>query len=111
TVRMTYTDLRDNSKVTLEEKVSLDWTEETGKTEMLLQQEEKKLYAIAIMNQALKVMAESYAAGDIVKAFETLNRTAEQVKEIFPTVNDADVNKLLKELNTYVMAFLYLQKK
>ncbi|MFT6747792.1 MAG: hypothetical protein ACJAZ2_002149 [Glaciecola sp.] len=100
-VKYTYFDLSLNKEVSYQEKVKLEWTEETN-TELLFDQEEQKLYAIAIMNQTLKTMAEAHAINDKVTAKQQLELGIKQVNEIFPNAKPKDVKRLFKELSKYL---------
>lgn len=108
-VKISYFDLIKNVNVSYEEKIKLEWTEETN-TELLLDQEEKKLYAIAILNQSLKVMAEAYENNDAKTALETLKQGAIQMEEVFPDAKPKDVKNLLDEVNKYIQLFNQIEK-
>jgi len=109
TVKVSYFDFVQNKKVSYEEKVYLDWTEETN-TEMLLEQEEQTLYAIAILNQSLKVMAAAHEAGNTEKAKEALEDGIRQTKEIFPQVKPKEVQKLFDDVNKYIKLLIQIDK-
>ena len=101
-VRLTYYDLLHKKKQQIEEKMFLEWTEENGELERIIDQRQKKLYAIAVMNRALKVMAESFAAGNFKKARQTIDETIADVKKTFPESSDSDVAELMEKLMDYV---------
>ena len=92
-----------------EQQVKLRWTEETN-TELLLDQEEKTLYAIAVLNQSLKLMAESYAAQDEKGARTALEDGKRQIDEIFPGAKPKDVDALFLEVNRYLELFNQIEK-
>lgn len=108
-VKVSYFDLVKNKEVSYEEEIKLEWTEETD-TELNLDQHEKKLYAIAIMNQSLKVMAEAYASDQPDKAEESLRQGIEQIEEIFPDSKPKDVKELFDEAHKYVRLFEQMRK-
>lgn len=110
TVTVRYTDPFTGKAETQTEKIYLDWNEYTGELELLAENEMKKLYAIAIMNQAIKVMADQYAAGNTKEAQAVLQRTREQVVKLYPQANDEDVKKLMGSLDNYLQAFRNLSR-
>jgi len=75
--------------------------ESTGQLELVMESEQKKLYAIAIMNQSLKVMADAFSQDDFVKAQKAVIRAMEQIKELYPKAKDEDVANLYKRLQEY----------
>lgn len=109
TIKVSYYDLVQNKKISYEEKIKLNWTEET-KTELLLDQEEKELYSIAILNQSLKVMAEAYERNNISAAKEALENGINQIEDIFPNAKPKDVKNLFEEVDKYVKLFNQMDK-
>ena len=109
-VRMSYFDFALKKNVTIEEKAHLEWSPATGELELIIDKQQKKLYCIAIMNQALKVMAEAFQAKDSMKAKRTIESAMAQVKKLYPSAKDEDVQKLLGRLETYVKAFTQIEK-
>lgn len=108
-VVVSYFDLSMNQQVRYEQVVKLQWTEET-KTELLLDQEEKSLYAIAILNQSLKLMAESHENQDSVGARAALEDGKRQIDEIFPGAKPKDVTALFDEVDRYIQLFSQMEK-
>jgi len=100
-IKMTYFDYRLNKIETSEEKAFLKWEESTGKLEILMESEQKKLYAIAIMNQSLKVMSDGFSQDNYVKAEEAVNRAIEQIQELYPNAKEIDVENLFRTLKEY----------
>jgi hypothetical protein len=107
-VKVSYFDIVKDLPISYEEKIYLTWTDETD-TELLLDQEEKKLYAIAILNQSLKVMAEAYENEDIITAKEALKQGVSQIEEIFPDAKPKDVKTLLDDAYNYIMLLKQIQ--
>jgi len=101
TIKMTYFDYRTQKNVIDEQKTSLKWQESDGQLELIPDMEEKKLYAIAIMNQSLKVMADAFSKDDYPGAEKAVNRGLEQMQELYPEVADEDLNKLFLSLKEY----------
>jgi flagellar biosynthesis/type III secretory pathway chaperone len=99
---MDYFDYRLNKIVTTEEKAYLKWQEATGELELIREQEQKMLYAIAIMNQqSLKVMADAFSADDFAKAEDAVKRAMEQIEELYPDAKQKDVENLYRTLKEY----------
>ncbi|RLD65198.1 MAG: hypothetical protein DRI95_09250 [Bacteroidetes bacterium] len=100
-IRMKYFNYKSNKTEILEEKAYLKWVESTGQLELIMESEQKKLYAIAIMNQSLKVMADAFSQDDFVKAHNAVNRAIDQIKEQYPNAKDEDIENLYKRLQEY----------
>jgi hypothetical protein len=100
-VRMNYYDFKKQKKVTTEEKAFLKWTPSSGKLELILEAQHKKLYAIAILNQSLKVMAEAFYKKDYNTALLEIQNTINQVKNLYPNSNDNDVEELVNAAANY----------
>lgn len=108
-VKIRYFDLVKKTIVTEEQHVPLLWTEETD-TELLLDQQEKELYAIAILNQSLKLMAEAYAGENHAVAKEALKSGRDQIEAIFPKAKPKDVKAVFDEVERFLQLFLQMEK-
>ena len=100
-IKMTYFDpnkLKYDEKI---EKVYLKWLPKEGKIELILEAEQKKLYAIAVLNQGLKVMSENFAQGNYKEAIDHIATVQKNIKEIFPNSQDKDVEQLMNEMTEY----------
>jgi Ca-activated chloride channel family protein len=104
TIITKYYDLQTKQNVKKETQVKLSWSPVTGEIEYITEREDKKLYGVAVMNWSLKNMAEAFAAKDYKKAKETLAQTTVEMKKLFPNSTDEDINKLLKEMETYAIS-------
>jgi len=100
-IRMKFFNYKSSKAEIIEEKAYLKWVESTGQLELIMENEQKKLYAIAIMNQSLKVMADAFWQDDFVKAQKAVIRSMEQIKELYPKAKDEDVANLYKRLQEY----------
>jgi hypothetical protein len=98
---MTYFDPNKLNYVEKIEKVYLKWLPKEGKIELILEAEQKKLYAIAVLNQGLKVMSENFAQGRYVEARNHILSVQNNIKEIYPNSLDSDVIKLMDEMTQY----------
>ena len=100
-IKMNYFDpykLKYDEKI---EKVYLKWLPKEGKIELILEAEQKKLYAIAVLNQGLKVMSENFAKGNYKEAIEHIAKVQKNIKEIFPNSQDKDVEQLMTQMDVY----------
>lgn len=104
TIKVSYFDHAKQKRVSYENKAALDWQPATGEMELLVEQETKKLHAIAIMNQSIKVMVEAVANKDHKGAKKALQRTLVQVRKAFPGAKDKDIKALVDEMENYVLA-------
>ncbi|MDQ3192367.1 MAG: hypothetical protein M3Q58_12310, partial [Bacteroidota bacterium] len=114
TIDFSYTDHGTGKAVKLSEKASLKWEPETGKWELIIDKEMKKLYAIAIVNQSLKNMVESLEANEHHKAIKTIESVQAQLKDIFPFTDDKDIAALVKQMSLYSISIdriIQLNKK
>ncbi|HAE32040.1 MAG TPA: hypothetical protein DCF89_13060 [Flavobacteriales bacterium] len=100
-IRMTYFDYQQNKKIVQEKRVKLQWSDKTGEIDYLIDRNHKKLLAIAMMNRAIKVMAEYHGANENQKAKSVIESSISEVKKIFPDAQDQDVLKLMNELISY----------
>ena len=107
-LKVSYYDLFKKESITYEEKIKLNWTEETN-TEIKLDQEEKKLFGIAILNQSLKLMAEANDVKDRKTAKKVLKNGVKQIEQVFPSAKPREVNKLLKEVKKYIELFKQIE--
>ncbi len=99
-----YYDLDTKKDVEIVQHVHLKWEDETGEIPLMVDQQQKKLYAIAVMNQSIKVMAEAFAAENIDRAKNALVRANEQVKDIYPNAKDEDILELVGRMEDYAVS-------
>ncbi len=83
-IRLSYLDVRQNKRVKKEITTSLQWSEASGELEWLLDSTERELYTTARMNQALKVMAESFFQHNIPQAITSLESAINEIQSISP---------------------------
>ncbi|MEM9022327.1 MAG: hypothetical protein AAGB22_01200, partial [Bacteroidota bacterium] len=110
-VRMRYFDYLKNAIDTVETRAYPEWLVSDEDLAQLMDRQDKKLYAIAIMNQSLKVMAEAYAGGNRAAAEAAIQSTLEQVQRLYPDAMEDDVAALVKELEGYAQAFVHIAWK
>ena len=97
-----YTEYGTNNQVVITENCFLKWEESTGEYQLILEAEQKKLYAIAFMNQALKNMVESIANNDYPKAKHQLQLAVTKLSNLYPNAKDTDVDALYQSINQYI---------
>lgn len=110
-VRIRYKEKLDGPELVAEEKIFPEWQEGTGKLKIAVEKEQKKLYAIAEINRALKVMSDAYEAGDNAKAEKVLIETMDRMRELYPLADDKDIKALMDSMDGYLVAFKNLANK
>lgn len=110
-VRIRYKEKMDGPEKVIEQKIYPEWQEGSGNLKVAVEAEQKKLYAIAEINRALKVMSDAYTAGDNAKAQLVLEQTINNIKELYPKSEDEDVRQLMDSMEGYLEAFKNLARK
>lgn len=100
-IRGSYYDIIKKTTVPIEEKAYLKWSPETGTVELILEAEYKKIYAIAIINQSLQLMAAAYTAKNYDEALKVIESVKNQIQKLYPKAKDSDVNQLIISLDAY----------
>jgi hypothetical protein len=108
-VKVSYFDLAKNQPVSYEQQIKMEWTNETD-TQLIADQEEKKLYAIAVLNQSLKLMAEAYEKHDHAAAVAALKDGKAQIHDLFPDARPKEIKQLYEEIDKYLQLFFQVQK-
>ena len=103
-IKMNYFDYRKQNRIYTQEKAYLKWVPSTQNFELILEAQHKKMYAIAVLNQSLKVMSEAFAVQDHQKALKEIQKTINQVKNLYPEAKDIDVEKLVNRASDYALA-------
>ncbi|MFT5778023.1 MAG: Mg-chelatase subunit ChlD [Crocinitomicaceae bacterium] len=104
-VTLTYDDATTGAKVKREQKIHPEWTTATGELDMTIDKEHKKVLAVAIANQSLKVMANSFESGDRVAAAKSVQSAMDQIQALFPDATPAEILPIVDRLTQYVDAF------
>ena len=102
TIKLRYTDARTNKPIEKTTIAPLKWSEANGDLEYLLDQDQKKLYAIAVMTQSIKVMAEAFQVADMAAAKAALENCMAEMKKIFPQATEGQVNTLMQDMQGYL---------
>ncbi len=103
-IKLNYFDNRKQKRIYIEEKAYLKWEPTTNNFEIMLEAQHKKMYAIAVLNQSLKVMSEAFANNDNKKALDEIQNSINQIKKLYPDAKDTDVEKLVSTASDYALA-------
>lgn len=104
-VTLSYIDPETKKEIKMEKKIHPEWTTATGELDMTIDKEHNKVLAVAIANQSLKVMSESYHGGDKAKAEESVRQSINQINRLFPNAKSDELLALIGNLMEYVEAF------
>ena len=99
-----------NFLIKLEKKIHLEWSKATGELDMTLDMEHKKVLAVAIANQSLKVMANAFEKGSEGEALAAIESAMEQMKSVFPGATPKELLAIVDRLQQYVDAFELLKE-
>ncbi len=110
-VRISYKEEIDGPDKIVEQSIAPEWQDGSGNLKLVVEAEQKKLYAMAELNRALKVMSDAYSLGDNARAQEVLEETITRMKDLYPKSEDADVQKLVDSMEGYLEAFKNLARK
>lgn len=103
TIRLKYQDLRTNAIARKEIQAPLEWKASGGADlASAFDQEEKRLYAIAVMNQSLKVMSEAFHKGDVGAAKTAVKDGLRQLQEKGPQPPTEELKELQAQLEGYL---------
>lgn len=108
-VTLEYNDAITGKLVKLEKNISPEWTDATGALDMTLDKEHKKVLAVAIANQSLKNMSNSFDAGNRGDAQAAVQSALDQFKSLFPDATPEELLAVVDKLQQYVDAFQTLK--
>lgn len=108
-VTLEYIDAITGETIELKKKIHPEWSDATGELDMTLDMEHKKVLAVAIANQSLKVMANSFENGDRTASKEAVESAMQQIKNVFPRATPSEVLAIVDRLQQYVDAFELLK--
>lgn len=104
-VTLEYTDAVTGKPVKLEKSLHPEWTDATGELDLSIDKEHKKVMAIAIANQSLKVMANAFEKGDRSAAEASMTSAIKQIEALFPNATPEQLLYVVERLQQYVDAF------
>lgn len=108
-VKLEYTDAITGKNVIREKKIHPEWTTATGELDMAIDIEHKKVMAVAIANQSLKNMANSFESGNRDAAYKAVKSSIEQIQHLFPNAQPEELLAVMDRLREYVEAFEILK--
>jgi len=103
--RLSYTDVVSGKQKLVEKELFPEWTTATGLLDMTLDQDHRKIIAVAIANQSMKNMSNSFERGDRAAAEKAVADGIRQIHELFPQAEPAELTSLIDKLQEYVSAF------
>jgi Ca-activated chloride channel family protein len=101
-VKLRYKDLRTGKMEEVITNVNLEWSESGGDLVQVIDREEKKLFAIAVMNQTLKVMTERFHGGDKAGAKKAIDEGIASMNKSYPGPMDSDLAALRSQMIDYL---------
>lgn len=101
-IKLRYKDLRTGKMEERTTNVNLEWSESGGDLVQVIDREEKKLFAIAVMNQTLKVMSEKFHGGDKAGAKAAIDEGIASMNKSYPGPMDSDLAKLRMQMLDYL---------
>ena len=110
-VTLEYTDAVTHKPVKIEKKISPEWTDATGELDMAIDMEHKKVLAVAIANQSLKQMSNSFESGNNEAAKAALESAISQLQNLFPNATPSELLAVVDQLQVYVDAFQLLKEQ
>jgi Ca-activated chloride channel family protein len=108
-VTLEYTDAVSGKPVKLVKELHPEWTTATGALDMAIDKQHKKILAVAVANQQLKVMANAFESGNRDAALAAAQSGIAQMKSLFPDASPEDLISILGRLQEYVDAFELLK--
>jgi len=100
-IELSYFDLQTQKTVKISKNAILNWENSTGELKLIVDENQKRLYTIAIINLAIKEMADSFAANKLTDAKSAVKNALDKTTELYPVCNDEVINSLILELKDY----------
>lgn len=110
-VELSYYDLGEKERITFSYEARLTWSEDDPQLDMFSDQEQKKVFAIAVINQSMKVMADAFAQNNPAEAKHAIERGIAQIMELYPGARENEVEKLMAQLSNYLLALENFERK
>jgi len=108
-----YTNPSTGKQETVSTSINLSWdnTVSTTLKPLVIDEEQKKMYAVAFANECLTNMAMAFEKGNIVEAKKQLLAGLEKLNGLYPSTTDPDILELLNKMKRYQIAFKNLDYK
>lgn len=110
-VTLEYIDAVSGETIELKKKIHPQWSNATGELDMTIDMEHKKVLAVAIANQQLKVMANAFEGGDSEESLKAVESGMAQIASVFPKAKPAEILAIIDRLQQYVDAFELLKEQ
>ncbi len=101
TIKVNYFDETKQKPVEVIKVTNLEWTDETD-IEMIHDEQLKKTYSMAVINQSLKVIADLCESNDFTKAKENVHTTLKSLRKINGDKISDDLKPFIDELTEYL---------
>jgi Ca-activated chloride channel family protein len=108
-VELEYIDAVTNKSVVKRKSIRPEWTDATGELDLSIDKEHKKALAVAVANQSLKVMANTFEAGDRRAAEAAVASASQQFSNLFPKATPQQLIYVNDRLLEYVQVFEQLR--
>lgn len=102
-IEIKYYDEVKKHEVTILKKTHLEWTDETD-AELIADNELKQTYSVAVINQALKVIADNCDANNYAGAKQIVNQTLKSLKKITNDKYSDDLIPIVELLKEYLVS-------
>lgn len=102
-ITVSYFDESLGQEVEIVKNTNLEWTEETD-AEMIVDSKMKKIYSIAVINQAMKVIADLCGGQNFAEAKKEINATIKSLKKINGDKFSPELVPLIEQLKEYLVA-------
>jgi Ca-activated chloride channel family protein len=103
TIQVNYFDEQKQQEVEIVKETNLEWTDETD-AELIYDQQLKTTYSIAVINQALKAIADLCDAQNYEAAKDNVKTTLKVIKKVSDDKYSADLRPFVDELELYLEA-------
>lgn len=103
TIQVDYFDEQKQKAVQVIKETNLEWTDETD-LELIYDEQLKKTYSLAVINQALKAIADLCDAKNYEAARDNIKDTMKSIDRIGADKLSADLKPFIDELNLYLEA-------
>lgn len=102
-IEVNYFDQIKQQEVTILKKTHLEWTDETD-AELIADNELKQTYSVAVINQALKVIADNCDAKNYGEAKQIVNQTLKSLKKITGDKYSEELIPIVEMLKEYLVS-------
>ena len=112
-VTLNFTNVLTGKRETLTEQIGLQkgGANIVKGMSLIINEEQKKMYAVAFANECMVKMAEAFARGDIAAAKKQLNVGLFTLKQLYGSSKDADIQNLISSMEAYLIALKNVELK